>query len=131
MKTILVIFSVLFLFSIASCDDNSRQGSVSCKLMEIAETSDCLARSLNRQCTFFGCESENIEIDIFPKNCEFTDCETLECENIIIDDSGEISQLPGSLMDLAVDIESGFPIGLFVADGFEEEVICNLATVGN
>lgn len=131
MKKLLFLFSVLFLFSITACDDNQRQGSISCKLMEIAETSDCLAKSLRRQCTFFGCESENIEIDIFPQNCVFTDCETLECENVPIDDGEEIIQLPGSLMDLAVDIETGFPIALFVADGFEEEVLCNLAIIAN
>ncbi len=128
MKKVLFLVSVLFLFSITACDDNSRQGSVSCKLMKIAETSECLARSLNRQCTFFGCEGESVDVDIFPSNCEFTDCETLVCENMVI---GNGIQVPGSLMDLAVDIESGFPIGLLVAEGFEEEVLCNFVIVSN
>lgn len=130
MKISLIVCSVLLLFSFTACDDNSRQGSISCKLMEIAETSDCLARSLRRQCTFFGCEGANIRIDIFPTDCVFTDCETLECENIVIDD-GATTELPGSLMDLSVDEETGFPFGTFIADGFEEEVLCNLAVIGN
>ncbi|MGB2693030.1 MAG: hypothetical protein WBB48_12545 [Thermodesulfobacteriota bacterium] len=130
MKKVLLVFSVLFLFSMTACDDNSRQGSISCKLMEIAETSDCLAKSLRRQCTYFGCEGSTIEIDVRPRECIFTDCETLECESIGIND-GDLTEQPGLLMDLSVDVETGLPIGVFVADGFEEEVLCNLATIGN
>jgi hypothetical protein len=130
MGKLLVVVSVLFLFSLTACDDNSRQGSISCKLMEIAETSECLAQDLRRQCAFFGCEGESIRISIDPKECIFTDCETLECENIDIN-SQSLSGLPALLMDLSVDEETGFPIGLLEVDGFQQEVLCNLATIGN
>lgn len=130
MKKALLVFSVLFLFSLTACDDNSRQGTTSCNLTKIATNSDCLAQSLRRQCSFFGCDGEDIRIFVNPRDCTAIDCETLECEVIEIDDGEEIL-LPGSLMDLTVDIEAGLPIGLLVAEGFEEEVLCNLALIGN
>ena len=130
MKKILFLFSAFFILSLIACDDNSRQGSISCKLMEIAANSDCLAEDLRFRCTFFGCDGESIRINVDPRDCTATDCATLECESIGIDD-GNPTELPGFLMDLSVDMETGFPIGVVQVDGIEEEVLCSTASVGN
>jgi hypothetical protein len=86
-----------------------------------------MAKALNQRCSYFGCTSSSIDIDIHPRDCTYIDCVTLECENIeIMDIEGNlIDELPGLLMELSVDEETGFPIGVFQADGIEEEVICN------
>lgn len=131
-KSILIIIMFTLSIFLLNCDDNSRQSSVSCKLQKIAANADCLAEALNERCSFFSCTNPDIRIDIRPANCISLDCETLECESIdVFDENGFLAEMPGLLMDLSVDEETGRPIGVFELDGLEEEVLCSGFLIAN
>jgi len=124
MKKILLVVSVLFLFSFTACDDN---GNGSCNFDEFIESfanTDCPAEELVVGCTNTSCSSRDPDInDRDLRSCTIIDCETLSCEDIRV---GFEDPQPGLMTNIAVDEMTGRPIGIFEVDGLEGEFNCTI-----
>jgi len=126
MKTILLVFSVLILISVAGCDDNGGNNR-SCTFEEYREmvaNTDCLAEELVFGCPNVGCRNTDTDFSTgFLNDCIVIDCQTLSCETLSV---GVEDAQPGFLTELIVDQISGFPIGVYQVDSLEGDFTCDI-----
>ncbi len=117
------ILGILFLTAfIAGCDGDGNE--FDCFTIEEVRESDCLADAMLNSCDRISCSSANA--DLFPPltpNCEFVDCETFECGEVIYEIDGMTVTGPGTFTDLHNAVPGGLR-GIINVEGEDQEVEC-------
>ncbi|MGB2693032.1 MAG: hypothetical protein WBB48_12535 [Thermodesulfobacteriota bacterium] len=138
MKKVLLVFSVLFLFSITGCDDNPDFGN-SCNFDDLRENvseSVCLAEDFLARfgCQNTSCSSRDPDIRIGDREtCSAIDCQTLSCDNLRVRTFSPdrtmtmVVTAAGLVTDISVD-ETGLPTGFFEVDDLVGELSCVLVS---
>ncbi|MGB2693031.1 MAG: hypothetical protein WBB48_12540 [Thermodesulfobacteriota bacterium] len=127
MKKVLLVFSVLFLFSITGCDDNDASCTFT-EFSEILENSDCISEDFISNCRKISrqvvCNNREFDIGINKRNaCIVIDCQTLSCDTFSVEGTPDQS---GFMTDMEFDEGTGFPMGIFEVDELVAEFECLL-----
>ena len=114
---------VLFLILLISgCDSSDNE--FDCFKIDDFPTADCIAEAMLDSCDRIFCSSANTELlPPLSPNCEFVDCETFECGEVIYTIGDQSTIGPGTFTDLQFD-ETGGLTGIINVEGEDHVVEC-------
>lgn len=128
MKTITAGIIWFLLMIIISCDSNDGNNDLICSVQKMEDrfaSTGCIAEELVTGCANIECGtvggptigSGDISVGRFGERCAVIDCETLECDPIVV---GSSSFVTGILTNLVINDINGLPEGIFVIEGFDD-----------
>lgn len=129
-KVLFLIIPLLILFLYGGCGDNGNNPLI-CSVDDFIESmadAECLSEELVERCINAACFAEAPQISSvnLDGNCSQIDCENLTCDRIVIRSGNTSTPFPGNLLELSIDPDSGFPIGVVQVDEIESDITCSV-----